>query len=173
LFETLVAAPDGDAVAKTLEAALVERLRAGVGHASWSAPLARRAAWLLMVGPNARALADHEGGTRIADLATRLGTSTRHLRRSCLEAVGLTPKHLARIFRLRRALDRGTTNGASWSQIARDVGFYDHSHLIADAKALVGMTPDAFMQRRDTPPDQLASCSARAPGVLQSGAVST
>ncbi len=67
--------------------------------------------------------------------------------------IGVTPKEFARGARLRRALTLSSTS-TSWLRVALDAGYYDHAHLIADFRDLVGLTPIAFAKRRSEPNPQ-------------------
>jgi AraC-like DNA-binding protein len=100
-----------------------------------SARLARHAARLL----------DRED-VRVDGLAERLGVTTRHLHRAFVENIGVGPKEFARSVRLQRALRLAATS-RDWGRIAIDAGYYDQSHLIADFRDLVGLTPGAFLKR--------------------------
>lgn len=102
-----------------------------------SARLARRAAQLL---DNAE--------LRVGQVAAELGVTARHLRRAFHEHVGIGPKEFARAARLQRVLRIAATS-RDWSQIAVAAGYYDQAHLIAEFRALVGVTPVAFLARRD------------------------
>ena len=100
-----------------------------------SARLARRAVRLL------------EGEeVRVANVAKRLGVTSRHLRRAFIEGVGVGPKDFARTVRLQRAIRYAETS-SDWGRIAADTGYYDQSHLIADFRQLLGLTPNAFLRR--------------------------
>ncbi|MEV5964146.1 helix-turn-helix domain-containing protein [Kribbella sp. NPDC051952] len=81
------------------------------------------------------------GPGTVADTARRLGVSDRYLRRVFRQAVGVSPKHFARIARV-----RGVINEArhSWSDAAAGAGYTDQSHLIADFRSLMRVTPAAF-----------------------------
>jgi AraC-like DNA-binding protein len=73
--------------------------------------------------------------------------SARNLRRAFHDVVGLGPKAFARIMRFQRALHAARQGSdIDWSDIARNAGYYDQSHLIADFRAFAGTTPHA-MQR--------------------------
>jgi AraC-like DNA-binding protein len=102
---------------------------------SASARLARRAVRML----------EHEE-VRVDRVAKRLGVTPRHLRRVFTENVGIGPKDFARTVRLQRAVQRAETS-TDWGRIAVDAGYYDQAHLIADFRALVGLTPGAFAKR--------------------------
>ncbi|MFF0343778.1 helix-turn-helix transcriptional regulator [Kribbella sp. NPDC004875] len=75
------------------------------------------------------------------ETAARLGVSERYLRRVFRQAVGVSPKHFARISRVRSVIKQ---SGRSWSDTAAYVGYADQSHLIADFRALMRVTPTAF-----------------------------
>lgn len=98
-------------------------------------PLARRAARLL----------DREGA-RVDTVAEALGVTTRHLRRAFAVNIGISPKRFAQSARLQRAA-RLARSSTDWSAIAAASGYYDQSHLIGEFRALVGLTPSAYVAR--------------------------
>jgi AraC-like DNA-binding protein len=62
------------------------------------------------------------------------------------ETVGVSPKAFARLARFDRALRAAREDGhASWASIAAAAGYYDQAHLIADFRAIAGVTPRAFL----------------------------
>jgi AraC-like DNA-binding protein len=72
--------------------------------------------------------------------------SERHLRRVFREALGLGPKEFAQLQRFHRALHAAqSSHYASWASIAVASGYYDQAHLIADFRALTGVTPRALL----------------------------
>jgi AraC-like DNA-binding protein len=135
LRHDLLAAPGLPDVLDRLAHAFAARTRQT--FESTSARLARRAVRLL------------EGGeVRVESVAERLGVTARHLRRAFTESVGIGPKEFARTVRLQRAVRTAeATTSNDWVQIAADAGYYDQSHLIADFRELVGLTPGAFLKR--------------------------
>lgn len=81
-------------------------------------------------------------------LARELGTSTRHLRRTFLEVVGLGPKQYLRVARFQRALHAvKRAPFAPLATIAERAGYYDQSHFSADFQELLGMSPSALRAR--------------------------
>jgi AraC-like DNA-binding protein len=82
-------------------------------------------------------LADLDFFSRAANL------SPRQFRRRCLEESGLTPKHLCRILRFRRALQLGSRHLKDWAGIAVETGYFDQAHLIRDFREFTGQTPMA------------------------------
>jgi len=90
----------------------------------------------------------------VGDVATALGVSERHLRRVFHETVGLGPKAYARLARFHRALRAGREiEHASWAAVAAAAGYYDQAHLIAEFRAIAGVTPRALVgELRAAPP---------------------
>ena len=82
-------------------------------------------------------------GTRLPELAERLGLGERQLRRRFTEGVGYGPKTYARVARFRTALallERGTPP----ARVALDAGYADQPHLTRELVALGGRTPAAL-----------------------------
>ena len=132
LRERLAGARDLAGAAAVLDGAIAARLTtpaAGGAHV----PLVRAAA-----GRLTRA--------SVRTVAADLGVSERHLRRVFLETVGVGPKALARLTRFRHALRAARKDPrASWASIAAAAGYYDQGHLIAEFRAIAGVTPRALL----------------------------
>jgi AraC-like DNA-binding protein len=95
----------------------------------------------------AAAVALHRGHP-VADVADRLGWTTRRLARRFADQVGLTPKRFARVRRfqrLLRAVNRAEV--VDWGAFAADHGFHDQAHLIHEFRAHAGMTPTSYTPR--------------------------
>ncbi|WP_328407941.1 helix-turn-helix domain-containing protein [Nocardia sp. NBC_00403] len=103
--------------------------------------------------------------TPVHELATDLAVSERQLRNLFTAGVGISPKHYARIGRIRHILAHAaqpaTTTGyydqsrvkispTSLARVAAENGYYDQSHMSADFKALMGVPPTRFF-RGDLP----------------------
>ncbi|WP_243744898.1 helix-turn-helix domain-containing protein [Streptomyces hainanensis] len=80
-------------------------------------------------------------GTTVAAAAARLHLSERRLRTLFTEGTGLSPKRFARIDRVRAVLAAGP---GRWSDIAATAGYYDQSHMTAEFRRFMGVTPAAF-----------------------------
>ena len=79
-------------------------------------------------------------------VAVELGVSDRHLRRVFRDSIGLSPKAFARLTRFRRALGAARAQASSsWAAIAAEVGYYDQAHLIAEFRAIAGVTPRVLL----------------------------
>lgn len=132
LRERLATAADAGAAADLLQAALVERAAGVRGMHSPTPRLASAIARLQASG--------------VADAARDLGVSERQLRRDFQDALGLSPKAVARLDRFTRALRAAHAgDAASWADIAADAGYYDQAHLIAEFKAIAGASPGALL----------------------------
>ncbi|MET0555178.1 MAG: helix-turn-helix domain-containing protein [Vicinamibacteria bacterium] len=134
-----------DAVAET-----EERVREATDHASRVAAfeaflLARLDASRLdpLVAEAARRVAFDPSRVRVAPLARALGLSQDRLEKRFRRAVGATPKQLASIVRLRRAVDAYRADG-TLTRAAAGAGFFDQSHFNRAFRAATGLTPRAF-----------------------------
>lgn len=139
LLERVAGAGDVHAAASLLERAVAERLVRGV----------RRSDRELAVAAAAEMLTT----SNVGEVADELGVSERHLRRTFQETVGVGPKAFARLTRFERAV-RAARGAApvSWAAIAATAGYYDQAHLIAEFRAIAGVTPRALLRELRTGP---------------------
>jgi AraC-like DNA-binding protein len=118
--------------AAILESAIAERLRIADGRRG-RAQLALDAAGRLTTA-------------KVNAVAGDLGVSERHLRRVFRETVGVSPKTFAKLARFHRALRAAQKDEhAGWAGIAAEAGYYDQAHLIAEFRAIAGVTPQALL----------------------------
>lgn len=82
----------------------------------------------------------------VPDVARELAVSERQLRILFAEGVGLSPKHYARINRVRAVLAHAAE--LSWAQLAAVTGYYDQSHMTSDFRALMGVPPRSYFTGR-------------------------
>ena len=87
------------------------------------------------------------GRARVAAIAGRLGWSRKHLARRFAEEVGLGPKCVSRIVRLRSAMAAARADGGGWADVAASCGYADQAHLVRDFRELAGETPVAWAAR--------------------------
>jgi len=133
LFERLADARTTVDAAAILESAIAERLTIADG---------RRARAQLAI-----AAADRLTSANVSAVAGDLGVSERHLRRVFREAVGVSPKAFAKLTRFHRALRAAREEGdAGWASVATAAGYYDQAHLIAEFRAIAGVTPRALLR---------------------------
>lgn len=87
----------------------------------------------------------------IGEIAERVGVSHAHLDREFSRVVGLTPRRLAAILRVRRLLAEIDVFGETdWAAATAAHGWYDQSHLIRDFKRTTGATPSAYVTAQRT-----------------------
>ncbi|GAA4158761.1 helix-turn-helix domain-containing protein [Phytohabitans flavus] len=82
----------------------------------------------------------------IAGLAAELGVSHGHLDREFTAIVGLAPRMLSRILRLRALLAEIDVYGpVDWTGLAATYGWFDQSHFIRDFRRHTGVTPSRYV----------------------------
>ena len=104
------------------------------------------------------ALLEESPARPVAEVAAALGISHGHLDREFTRVVGLGPRTLARVLRVRRLLEQIDVSGpVAWTRFAADLGWYDQAHLIRDVTRHTGVPPSAYVaaQRRFLGPDEL------------------
>jgi AraC-like DNA-binding protein len=84
-------------------------------------------------------------------LARACGCSSRSLRSLTLAEAGLAPKHLARVVRIRHALELLTDAGVPLSAAAATSAFSDHAHMSREFRELIGAPPSQLGQRMRSP----------------------
>jgi AraC-like DNA-binding protein len=154
LCERVADAPTPTARVALLERQLLERL------ASWEA--ASRAPPLAQVRYATEMIARERGALSIRALSAQLGLSHKHLISQFKALVGMTPKALARLYRLRHVLAclhpacdsprepirdiPQPASWATWAQVAQHAGYYDEAHFNRDFAAFTGHTPTECLQ---------------------------
>ncbi|MFI9168355.1 helix-turn-helix domain-containing protein [Streptomyces lincolnensis] len=110
-------------------------------------PAADRSRILLLRSATA-ALATRPGRApaQVTQVARELAVSERQLRNLFSEGVGLSPKHYARIDRVRHVLHHAAE--APWAELAAAIGYYDQSHMTYDFRTLMGVPPRSFFTGR-------------------------
>lgn len=111
--------------------------------------IARAAAPPQSVRGAIRRMQESGGRLRVDALAQEIGVSRQHLARQFAEHVGVSPKVMTRVVRVRSALRRASSDvpRVDWGRICHDLGYYDQSHFITEFRALVGMTPGEWSRR--------------------------
>jgi AraC-like DNA-binding protein len=132
LRDRLADARDSVGAAAILESAIAERL-VNADRRRFGAQLALDAA-------------DRLTSASVRAVAVDLGVSERHLRRVFRDTVGVSPKEFAKLARFHRALRAAREDThASWASVAVAAGYYDQAHLIAEFRAIAGVTPRALL----------------------------
>lgn len=124
-----------------IEAAVARLTAALVGQASHVGAPDRRVA--ACVGAIERS-----GGTVTVDaLARDIGLGSRQLERLFRDAVGLSPKTLARLVRFQAAL-RACEAGVPLASAGFAAGYADQAHFAREFRRVAGITPSAFAAER-------------------------
>jgi AraC-like DNA-binding protein len=92
------------------------------------------------------AAADLLTDANVAATARRLHISERRLRTLFADGVGLSPKHFARIGRVRSVLTAAPD--LRWADVAAAAGYYDQSHMTAEFRSVMGVPPGAYLAGR-------------------------
>lgn len=117
-----------------------------VASERWFADVLHGARDLDGIDITARAVRKSGGLAPLDLLASRAGLSERQWRRRFTEQTGLPPKLYARITRLDTVLERRrATPDVSWAEIAQRSGYSDQSHMLRDARDLLGTTPARWL----------------------------
>ncbi|MFI7405307.1 helix-turn-helix domain-containing protein [Streptomyces sp. NPDC049541] len=101
---------------------------------------------LVRAGVDAMSVRTGRTPAPVGDVARELAVSERQLRNLFAEGVGLSPKHYARINRVRMVLDHATTR--PWAELAAATGYYDQSHMTTDFRTLMGVPPRSYFTGR-------------------------
>jgi AraC-like DNA-binding protein len=90
------------------------------------------------------------GDVSIETLSRRIGLTRRHLERQFGELIGVSPKRLAKIVRLQRALQvLDASDGAAKGAVtAAACGYADQAHFIRECQDICGRAPGAHLLRR-------------------------
>lgn len=87
-------------------------------------------------------LDDHGGQLSVKELADKVGIHARSLERLFQAELGLTPKRMIRLIRLRRVmLHIHERNFTTLADLAYACGYADQSHMIREFKHLTGCLP--------------------------------
>lgn len=112
----------------------------------WAPLVARRADLDRAVMRAVFTIIQSQGQVAVARLAAEAGLSERHLRRRFVQAVGLAPKELARVRRLRSSIVEALGSPQRrWVELAAASGYADQAHLVREYKRLSGLSPEAFL----------------------------
>jgi AraC-like DNA-binding protein len=84
------------------------------------------------------------GQMPLGELARAVALSPRQLRRRFRTAVGLSPKELTRVRRLRAVAAAAALDDRSWVDRLEDGGYADQPHLVREFRSLLGIAPGAF-----------------------------
>ncbi|WP_240481329.1 helix-turn-helix transcriptional regulator [Sandaracinus amylolyticus] len=140
LEDALAGARSGEARVRVMLSALEARLASDRVFEPAAAATVRRAT---------RTIAAMETLPRVDALAAHVGLSERQLRRAFDAVIGVGPKHYLRIVRFQRAIAmlRADVPRPPWGVIARDAGYFDQAHMIAELREMTGRAPSELARR--------------------------
>jgi AraC-like DNA-binding protein len=86
-----------------------------------------------------------EGRVALAELCRLAGLGERQLQRRFADVVGIAPRTLAVVVRLRRVFDAlREAPWSTWSERAQAAGFFDHPQMARDFRRLLGRAPSTW-----------------------------
>lgn len=86
-----------------------------------------------------------EGRVSVAELGALAGLGPRGLQRRFAEVVGISPRALGSVVRLRRVFEAlREAPLATWSERAQAAGFFDHPQMARDFRRLLGTAPSQW-----------------------------
>jgi AraC-like DNA-binding protein len=94
-------------------------------------------------------MVETRGTMRVEELSDTIGISRGHLHQLFRTHLGVSPKQFARIVRLRSILG-AIPRHPEWCRMAAEAGYVDQSHMIAEFRDLVGLTPDEYVRAAAT-----------------------
>lgn len=95
-------------------------------------------------------LRQEAGNLRLSEFFEKLLLSQRQVERLYQREVGMSPKQYLRLLRItnaRSALKQRREE--TTARLAVELGFYDQAHFIREFRAVVGMTPSAYIKRHE------------------------
>jgi AraC-like DNA-binding protein len=101
-----------------------------------------------LVGRAIQHLESSAGSLRIKALAESLHVSQDALEKRFRRVIGVTPKKLSSLLRLRRVL-RLQSSGLGLTEAGFAAGYYDQPHFIREFRAMTGLAPTQFFQREE------------------------
>jgi AraC-like DNA-binding protein len=94
-------------------------------------------------------IARHNGTLSIRTLSDYLGISQNHLLTQFKQMIGISPKALARLYRLKYILcSIDPTHDMDWTHIAHQSGYYDQAHFNKDFQTFTGHSPTDYLRIR-------------------------
>ena len=94
-------------------------------------------------------LDQHHGALSMKALRDRMGVSQNHLLTQFKRIVGISPKALARLYRLRHILHSiDPTQTVDWTEITHQFGYFDQAHFSKDFREFTGHSPTNYLRLR-------------------------
>ncbi|ROQ52651.1 AraC-like DNA-binding protein [Rathayibacter sp. PhB152] len=84
----------------------------------------------------------------LEETVAALQTSSRTLHRALARTVGRGPAEIARRIRLQEVVRRLSSEDASISEVAAELGYTDQAHLTNEFRTVTGMTPGGYLGKK-------------------------
>ena len=88
----------------------------------------------------------HHGVWNIEQVSQMVNVSSATLRNLFRDKVGITPKELVKITRLKQVLHTKEHTDESLTSLAYKLNYYDQSHFIHEFKQAIGLTPKQYFE---------------------------
>lgn len=96
-------------------------------------------------------ITERQGLVTVDKLAARTGYSSRQLNRYFVEAVGIPPKHYAKVVQIHSVISAMHAGDTGLIQaLSLEFGYFDHAHFIRDFQRLVQSNPGDFLRSKCT-----------------------
>ncbi len=86
-----------------------------------------------------------QGAPSVHAVARALRLTERHLLRLFRDDVGIPPRRIGALGRLRRAMSLRQATLTPWARVAAEAGYADESHLARAARRLTGLSPTSLV----------------------------
>ena len=103
-----------------------------------------------IIAPSLDVINRANGQLSLPQLAGAVYLGERQLERLYQEQVGLSPKKIAQLRRVRHARTALKQGTHPLADIAALCGFYDQAHFSREFKAVIGLTPGAYLARQQS-----------------------
>lgn len=96
-------------------------------------------------------ITERQGLVTVDELAARIGYSSRQLNRYFVKAVGIPPKHYAKIVQIHSVISAMHAGDTVLLQaLSLEFGYFDHAHFIRDFQRFVQSNPGDFLRSKST-----------------------
>ena len=85
---------------------------------------------------------------RVNQLAEHLNTSTVTLRKQFQEHIGMSPKDLIRLSRIKASLNSPIAPEDTLTALSYRLGYFDQAHFIHEFKSTIGLAPKAYFSNK-------------------------
>lgn len=119
--------------------------------------------YAILVADIIQTMRDVAPDARVEHLAAMHHVAPRTLQRLFRRYVGVGPKWVLKRLRIHQAAEQLTaTSPSEWTDLALDLGYYDHAHFIRDFRLVVGRSPAEYAAEAALARDDQISASGSA-----------